>query len=261
MPTVALYMADSDFVDVPVAGLLDFGLSQVPRAADRSVQGTSMGRAKRQDFRIEVGRQVFRGEKPLMTFRCIEYGTSHLSIVDAQRRCGIHDDVGGRTASASHIMAGGFILNNQLTDFSFRAGAQTVSPVANRVEAGKRPRSSMSPSLVLDGQWLSCTFAAIGSPGGSRIITYVTQTLIALLDWQMPMQDAIDLPRALNRNWRTEVEAGRGLDQAAEALRRMGHEIQFRGLTSGLHGIRVVGDKLDGGADRRREGKVIEILP
>ena len=156
----------------------------------------------------------------------------------------------------AHIMAGGFILNNQLTDFSF-VPERDGKPVANRVEAGKRPRSSMSPTLVFDDE--GEFHAAIGSPGGSRIITFVTQTLIGLLDWDLTMQEAIDMPRALNRNWVTELEEDRGLDDEADALRAMGHEVKVQKLNSGLHGIRRVGDELDGGADKRREGVVISV--
>src|SRR5690606_492610 len=121
-------------------------------------------------------------------------GTSHLSIIDYD------GNVVSMTASiegpfGAHIMAAGFFLNNELTDFSFRPAGEDGTPVANAVGPGKRPRSSMSPTIVFhpDGSF----HAALGSPGGSRIIGYVVQTLVALIDWDMPMQAAIDQPRVL----------------------------------------------------------------
>ncbi len=240
-----LYMADADFADVPVAGLLDDGYL---RSRSRLIDpGLSMGKAT-------------PGEPPRRQARSLGANvdislpsTSHLAIVD---RWG---DAVSMTTSVegpfgAHIMAGGFILNNQLTDFSFRPEVDG-RPVANRVEPGKRPRSSMSPTIVLhdNGDF----YAAIGSPGGSRIITYVTQTLVALLDWNMNMQSAIDLPRHVNRNGGTELEAVDPLQHRAEALRKLGHEVKVRKITSGLHGIRRTEAGLDGGADRRREGVVL----
>lgn len=242
-----LYMADSDFVDVPVAGLLD---KDYLRSRARSIHpfkdagsaepGVPPGAAA-QDKAADAG--------------LVEYGTSHLAIVDANGNA-VSMTTSVEQRFGAHIMAGGFILNNQLTDFSFRA-QKDGKPVANRVEAGKRPRSSMSPTLVLDED--GGFHAAIGSPGGSRIITFVTQTLIGLLDWDMTMQEAIDMPHALNRNWTTELEEGGGLEETAAALERMGHEVKVQKLNSGLHGIQRIGGKLDGGADKRREGVVIEV--
>ncbi len=241
----SLYMADADFADVPVGGLLDDGyLHGRSRLID---PGRSMGKAS-------AGTPPRRSAQTLGANVDVSLpSTSHLAIVD---RWG---DAVSMTTSVegpfgAHIMAGGFILNNQLTDFSFRpeVGGR---PVANRVEPGKRPRSSMSPTIVLheNGDF----FAAIGSPGGSRIITYVTQTLVALLDWDMDMQSAIDLPRHVNRNGGTELEAVDPLQDRADALRKLGHEVKVRTITSGLHGIRRTEAGLDGGADRRREGIVL----
>ncbi|RBH37169.1 gamma-glutamyltransferase, partial [Pseudomonas sp. MWU13-2860] len=133
--------------------------------------------------------------------------TSHLNVVDRQGRVvsmtsSIEDQFGSR------MLVKGFLLNNQLTDFSF-APVDHGLPVANRVEARKRPRSSMSPTMVFDskGQFLLAT----GSPGGSQIIGYVAQTLIALLDWKLDPQQAVSLPHYGNRNGATELEAGQGL--------------------------------------------------
>ncbi|MDH3740777.1 MAG: gamma-glutamyltransferase [Hyphomicrobiales bacterium] len=242
-----LYMADNDFVDVPVAGLLDKDYLRLRARLIHPFKDTGGAEpgmppgAKAGDKAADAG--------------LVEYGTSHLAIVDGDGNA-VSMTTSVEQRFGAHIMAGGFILNNQLTDFSFRP-QKDGRPVANRVEAGKRPRSSMSPTLVLndDGSF----YAAIGSPGGSRIITFVTQTLIGLVDWNMTMQQAIDMPRALNRNWVTELEEGHGLEATAAALERMGHEVKVQKLNSGLHGIRRVGGKLEGGADRRREGVVIQV--
>jgi gamma-glutamyltranspeptidase/glutathione hydrolase len=151
-------------------------------------------------------------------------------------------------------MAAGFLLNNELTDFSFRPEVDGT-PVANRVEGGKRPRSSMSPTLVLDGE--GRLVMAVGSPGGSRIIGYVVKALVATLDWGLDMQQAISFPNFVNRNGATDLEAGTALAAMVGDLEALGHEVMLREMTSGLHGIRVrPNGTLEGGADPRREGAV-----
>lgn len=154
-------------------------------------------------------------------------------------------------AFGSRLMVDGFILNNQLTDFAFLP-AHEGETVANAVGPNKRPRSSMAPTMVFDH--LGNLRITVGSPGGSRIIGYVAQTLIGILDWDLDMQAAIDLPRHVNRNSATELEKGTSLERLIPALKLMGHKARTRALTSGLHGIRVSKKGLDGGADRRREG-------
>jgi gamma-glutamyltranspeptidase/glutathione hydrolase len=151
----------------------------------------------------------------------------------------------------SRLMVGGFLLNHQLTDFSFEP-TRDGKPVANAADAGKRPRSSMDPVLVFDGS--GKLVLGIGSPGGSRIIGYVTQTLIAALDWNMDIQSAIELPHFVNRNGPTDLEKGTEVEALRPALEALGHRVDVRELTSGLHGIKVVGGLLTGGADPRREG-------
>jgi gamma-glutamyltranspeptidase/glutathione hydrolase len=117
----------------------------------------------------------------------------------------------------------------------------------------------MAPTMVFgpDG----ALFAALGSPGGPRIIGFVAQAVVALIDWDLPMQGAIDLPRAVNMNGSTQVEAGTAMEAVVFRLEAMGHEVEVRPLTSGLHGIRITEEGLDGGADRRREGVVIAVEP
>ena len=147
---------------------------------------------------------------------------------------------------------GGFLLNNELTDFSFRTHRNGV-PIANRVEPGKRPRSSMSPTIVLKN---GAPSLVVGSPGGSRIIGYVAQTIIAHLDWGMDVQQAVTMPHLVNRFGTFDVEAGTTAEGLTTELEGLGYKVNARALTSGLHAISV-GDGLQGGAYPRREGIAI----
>jgi gamma-glutamyltranspeptidase/glutathione hydrolase len=151
----------------------------------------------------------------------------------------------------SGLFVRGFLLNNELTDFSFIPEKNGL-PVANRVEAMKRPRSSMAPTMIYgpDG---SLRFI-LGSPGGSRIINYVAQTIIGLLDFNMSPQEAINLGRMSSRNGAIDLEKETEIALMADKLGRLGHEVKLRDLNSGLHVIEVKKDRLIGGADPRREG-------
>jgi len=242
------YMADSDFVRVPMAGLLD---RHYLRSRDLLIDpGHDMGKAR-------AGNPPQASARLAPSDPVMEHGTSHVSIVDAAGNA-VSMTTTVEQAFGAHIMAAGFILNNQLTDFSFRPEKDGV-PVANRVEAGKRPRSSMAPTLVFapDGK----LFAAIGTPGGSRIIGFVAQSLIALIDWHMTMQQAVALPHAVNRNGPTELEAETPILADAPDLMLMGHDVEVKRLNSGLQGIRIVDGIKDGGADPRREGFVAVTKP
>lgn len=149
----------------------------------------------------------------------------------------------------------GFLLNNELTDFNF-APTDDGKPVANRVEPGKRPRSSMTPTLVFDAQ--GDLVATLGSPGGSLIINYVAKTLVAMLDWGLSPQQAVDLANFGSRNGPTEVEAGTEAEPWGAILAAtMGHSVKAIEMTSGAQAIRVTPQGLDGGADSRREGVAI----
>ena len=238
----ARYLADDAFVDVPVRGLLD--PEYLARRAALIDPARSMGTAEAGDPPWREGRLADPGdgrEGP---------STTHLSVVDAAGNA-VSMTTSIESAFGSRLMVRGFMLNNQLTDFSFRPAVDGV-PVANRVGPGKRPRSSMSPTLVIDGA--GRLVLVVGSPGGSRIIGYVVQALIARLDWGLDAQQALSLPHHVNRNGPTDLEAATGLASIEADLASRGHEIRQRELTSGLHAIAVTEDGLEGGADPRREG-------
>jgi gamma-glutamyltranspeptidase/glutathione hydrolase len=180
----------------------------------------------------------------------IEHGTSHMTIVDRQGNA-VSFTTTIESPFGSLMMVGGFILNNELTDFSAEP-MRDGQPVANRVEGAKRPRSSMSPTFVLNkggGLVLS-----VGSAGGQRIIGDTLQALIGMLDWNLSAQAALDLPRILNMNGPTELENKGDLPAQAERLRALGHEVQVRAHEGGLTAIRREGDGWGGGADPRRDG-------
>ena len=225
------YVADPAFVDVPVAGLLSPGYLDERRklmSPDRS-----MGK---------VGPGVPPGY--------VERGTSHISIVDRWGNA-VSFTTTIEAPFGAQMMVRGFILNNELTDFSPRPELDG-KPVANRVQPGKRPRSSMSPTIVLDRD--GRLVAALGSAGGARIIGDTLQTLIGLLDWDLSAQAAVDLPRVANLNGPTELEEGTPIADQADALRKLGHEVQVRRHEGGLTAIRRTGDGWEGGADPRRDG-------
>lgn len=253
-----LYMADADFVDVPVEGLLD---RRYLRSRSRLINPVrDMGSAAA-GMPPGTEQQTQAADSGL-----VEHGTSHLAVVDLNGNA-VSMTMSVERAFGARITAGGFVLNNQLTDFSF-VPEKAGKPVANRVQAGKRPRSSMSPSLVLNGD--GSLYAVVGSPGGSRIIGYTARALLGVIDWQMPMQQAVSQLHVINRNGRTELEdVSQGDDLAqkltqftrlAAPLADLGHTVEVKPLTSGLHGIRILKDgQMDGGADPRREGTVVEV--
>jgi gamma-glutamyltranspeptidase/glutathione hydrolase len=179
--------------------------------------------------------------------------TSHISIVDRYGNAvamtsSIEDQFGSRL-----MTAGGFLLNNELTDFSFVPEVDGA-PVANRVQGGKRPRSSMSPAIAYDRQ--GRVAIVTGSPGGSAIINYVVKSLVAIIDWNLDPQAAAALPNFGSRNGPTELEADTEVADLAPKLRAIGADVAIVPLTSGLHTIVRTRDGWVGGADPRREGMV-----
>ncbi len=234
-----LYMADSDFVRMP-GGLLD------PAYMTLRAQGID---------RASAGGKATPGNPPWREAALWSPdtdpdrpGTSHIVVRDAYGNAASMTTT-IETGFGSRVMVGGFLLNHELTDVS-RAPEADGRPIANRVQAGKRPRSSMAPTIVMkDGK----PVLLIGSPGGSRIIAYVAQSLVAILDWNMPLADALALPHTVNRNGeKTDVEEG--AEALAAGLKALGHEVTIRNLNSGLHAIRIDGRTLTGAADPRREG-------
>ena len=178
----------------------------------------------------------------------LEAGTSHFSIVEASGDA-VAMTATVETGFGSRIMVRGFLLNNELTDFDFVPGS------ANEVGPGKRPRSSMAPTMVFDAD--GRLRLLVGSPGGSAIINYVAKTLVAVLDWKLDIQQAIELPNFGSRNGPTQLESGSRYEALAPALAKRGHEVRLAPLESGLHGIERVAGGWRGGADPRREGQVL----
>ena len=178
--------------------------------------------------------------------------TTHISIIDSYGNAlSLTSSI--ENAFGSRLMINGFLLNNQLTDFSFKSSVNGV-PIANRVEGGKRPRSSMAPTIVLEDR---SPILVIGSPGGSRIIPYVSNTIVAILDWGLDAQEAVSQPHAVNRFGVYEIEEDTSLIGLKKMLQRLGYETKERPLNSGLNVILRKDGKLYGGSDPRREGIAI----
>ncbi|NWC45885.1 gamma-glutamyltransferase [Pseudomonas edaphica] len=245
----ALYVADSDFTPVPVAGLVapNYLAQRATLIGERSMgiakPGTPAG--------IQVAYAPDRSP--------LRISTSQVVAVDDQGGA-VSMTTTVEAAFGSHVMVQGFLLNNQMTDFSFLP-EENGQPVANRVEPGKRPRSAMAPTLVFDrksGELL----ATVGSPGGSQIIEYVSKSLVAMLDWNLDPQAAISLPNFGSRNGATELEAGLFSPALKQALRDKGHALSEIDMTSGIQAIVRTRDAqgkvtLSGGADPRREGEAV----
>jgi gamma-glutamyltranspeptidase / glutathione hydrolase len=184
--------------------------------------------------------------------------TSHISIVDSAGNA-VSMTTSIETAFGSRLLVEGFLLNNQLTDFSFAPKRADGKQVANRVQGGKRPRSSMAPVIVFDGDG---PVLLLGSPGGARIIDYVAKTLFYVLGAGMPMDQAIASPHIIDMNRGLELEQGRVAPPVIAELTALGHEVRESAQTSGLNGIwidrqRVEGKTervLRGSSDPRREG-------
>ncbi|MCG2588753.1 gamma-glutamyltransferase [Rhodohalobacter sulfatireducens] len=191
-----------------------------------------------------------------------EYGTSHISIVDREGNAvsmttTIESGFGSRIMSDGGTgLPGGFMLNNELTDFSFSPIDEEGNPIANRVEPGKRPRSSMAPTLVFDGE-TGEFLASVGSPGGTSIIHYTAKAIVGMYEWDLNAQKAIDLPNFGNYNGPSVLEENRFPDNLINELEAMGHEIIIRPMTSGIHAIQKTDKGYFGGADPRREGTVM----
>ena len=241
------YMADIDFVPMPLAGLLDSGYLE---GRSQLLNGDkALSKDAVQPGTPPWDHAMLQGDDDAIELP----STSHFSIVDKDGNVvsittTIENEFGSR------LMVDGFLLNNELTDFSFETHADG-RPIANRVEPGKRPRSSMAPTIVMQD---NRPVIAIGSPGGSRIIGYVAEALVALIDWKMNIQDAVALPHLVDRFGPMDVEKGTEAEALAEPLKAMGYEVNVTDLNSGLHGIVIdANGTLKGGADPRREGVAV----
>ncbi|WP_075593558.1 gamma-glutamyltransferase [Pseudoalteromonas sp. PAB 2.2] len=233
-----VYMGDPDFMAIPTDGLLDKNylasraklITEKDAHAEAGTPPNSLAYA--QDDAYELP------------------STSHVSIVDSEGNA-VSMTSSIEMAFGSTVMVNGYILNNQLTDFAL-SPTKDGKPLANRVEAGKRPRSSMSPVMVFNKD--GSLRLVVGSPGGSRIIDYVAQVVVAVLDWDLDAQEAINLPRITNRNNYTSLEKDTELANHEADFVNRGHQVRILDLNSGLHAVELKDGKLYGAADPRREG-------
>ncbi len=238
------YMADSDYVPMPTKGLLDAAYIH---------QRAQLLATNKKLTTVEAGSPPWDHASLQTTDEAIELpSTTHFAIVDRQ------GNVVSMTSTiensfGSRLMVGGFLLNNELTDFSFRSHIDG-KPIANRIEPGKRPRSSMAPTIVMHNNQ---PVLAIGSPGGSQIIGYIAKTLVAYIDWGMDLQQAINLPNINNRFGPFELEQNTSAAAWAPKFEQLGYKTAVKDLNSGIQAISITPKQLIGAADPRREGKVI----
>ena len=241
-----LYLGDPKFVAAPVAGLLDAQYLRAraalidPKKAMATIAPGNPLPAAAWDYAPGIA-----SERP---------STSHYSIVDKYGGA-VAMTTSVQGAFGSQLMVGGFILNNQLTDFDY-VPAAGGKPVANRVEGGKRPLSSMAPTMLLDER--GRLRLVVGSPGGTRIIGYVAQSIVGVVDWERDVQQAVAAPHFLAEEGPIELEEGTDLASHEQALEALGHAVVLNDMNSGLHAIAIEytrrGRVLSGGVDPRREG-------
>jgi len=247
------YMADADFVPVPVAELIDPAYLDVrvqarPAAAEDAGPGDP-GAVLHDDPIIGRWGMADSGG---------DSGTSHLSVIDAEGNA-VAFTASVEFAFGSQRMAAGFILNNELTDFAATPSIDGV-PVANAAAAGKRPRSSMTPVLVFDAD--GNLFMATGSPGGNSIIAYTLKSLVGVIDLGLDAQGAVDLPNIIARGLPVQIEQERAEPALLAGLRELGYPLdESGGENSGLHALVVRADHIEGAADPRREGGVGRVQP
>jgi len=247
------YVGDNQFVEVPLSGMLSTDYLKARAkliSPEKAIKEVSPGDPWAYESKAKVAYGIDATDD--------QPGTTHFVVIDGD------GDVVSMTASVESIfgntrMAGGMFLNNQLTDFSFKPVDESGKTVVNNVEPSKRPRSSMSPTIVLDsnGEFLM----ASGSPGGNSIIAYTVKTLVGVLEWGLSPQEAVNLPNMVARRGKVRIEQSRASSDLIEGLKRYGHEVEERGgENSGLSVIYQHPDgRLEGGVDPRREG-VIELV-
>jgi len=237
------YIADSDFVSVPVKGLVntEYLAKRAALIDEKRDMGQAIAGNPENSLELANDNAI---ERP---------STTHLVVVDKQGNS-VSMTSSIENGFGSALMVQGFILNNQLTDFSL-APKRNGKLVANRVEALKRPRSSMAPTMVFNED--DSLRLVVGAPGGSRIINYVAQSIVGVLDWQLNAQQTTNLPHVTNRNNVTTLEQDTDIVKLKPALEGKGHKVKIQALNSGLHVIEVTKKGLVGGADPRREGLVL----
>ncbi len=251
----AQFVADPDFVKPPAGDWRSLWDKAYLKQRSQLIGGQSMKVATAGQ---PGGARTSFAPMPVQT----EYGTSHISVVDAKGRSvamttTIEAAFGARRMVTTDAQRpGGFLLNNQLTDFSFAPADAQGRPIANRVEPGKRPRSSMSPTLVFDKTTGQLVLSG-GSPGGALIVHYTAKVLVGTLHWDMNAQDAVNLPNFGSLNGPTLLEAQRFPATTLEALKAQGHEVREMEMTSGLQAIERTPRGWFGAADPRREGVVL----
>ena len=240
-----LYLADTDFIDVPIAGLIEPGYLKA-RARMISPQTTMA--------RVDAGTPPGSNPDQASGFGPQEHGTSHFVVVDGDGNAVSYTST-IESAFGSGLMVGGFYLNNELTDFSF-VPEQDGRPVANRVQGGKRPRSSMSPTLVYDRQ--GKLVLAVGAAGGATIPVQVARALIGFIDWHLPIDRALALPVLYSPGDTVIVEQGTSLEAMIPALKALGHDqVIARSLPIKTNAIAVTGGTFAGAADPRSEGRAV----
>lgn len=249
------YVADPRFVEAPGSEWNSMLNEEYLRQRASLVSNISMPEAEPGNpgsVASMYGSQIYQPES----------GTSHISIVDQNGNAvsmttTIESGFGSRIMSDGGTgLNGGFLLNNELTDFSLSPVDESGNLIANRVEPGKRPRSSMSPSLIFDletGELL----ATVGSPGGAAIIHYTAKAIYGMYGWGLNAQEAINLPNFANYNGPSVLELDAFPNHIIQSLESMGHEISIRSLTSGIQALQITEQGLYGGADPRREGNVM----
>lgn len=245
-----VYIGDPDFVDIDLKGLLD------EKYLAKRASLISMKSAREKVF---SGKPSGKKHSYLPDNTPSLPSTSHLNIVDKSGNT-ISMTTSIENAFGSNVVVEGFLLNNQLTDFAFNP-IRRSQMVANSVEPGKRPRSSMTPLIVFD-QESGEPVIGIGSAGGSRIIGFVVQALVGMVDWGLNPQEALNLPHVVGRKSPIEIEneawAPGALDKVKQGLEALGHEVMVTPLNSGLHAFKRANDgSFEGGVDPRREGEAV----
>ena len=237
----SLYMADSDFVDVPIQELISKNyLNERAQLLDR----------KDKIEKIKAGNLIGKSSQHLGKDHSIELpSTSHISIVDKYGNA-LSMTTTIENGFGSRLMTnGGFLLNNELTDFSFKS-FKNGKKIANNIEPGKRPRSSMAPTIILKN---NKPVYILGSPGGSNIIGYVVNAIVSMIDWKNNVQEAASVAHGINKFGTYYLEKNTIMSKLLPSLGAMKYKVKLRSFSSGLNIIHI-NDKLYGGSDHRREG-------